>query len=360
MKEKIQELYDGLQDRLKSPYILTFIIVWSIHHWRLIFILLTFDSDLTQGHKVEIAETYIFEHDGWWGMIWPSLLLSFASISLYYIFTILTKIIGIGYNWALAATYSKLKEQRRIITKEEYNELETKLRKNQSRVEELQKRAIEVSSSLKEEELKFHALHKTKTEIEQQNDNLLLEIKNLEIKLSEEITKSTNLNIEIDKQKDKEVTYLANEVKSLQTIEDLKKQIPSPESSKAVTTKTMLPEKKSNIEGLLYKIKNSINSTESFKAKFFVDHDLHIKKPGNDNQIITLEYIGNDTLQRPNLFTKYVFTDIKFISPNLVFVTYDLFTSASKYQTHSTEILFKDKKFYATVDENDLVFIPKN
>lgn len=172
MKERVQEIYESLQERLKSPFLLTFTIIWCIHHWKLFFIILTYDINLNQAHKLELIEGYIEKNGNWWGMIWPSLLWTLGSIIFYYLTTILTKVFAVFYNWALAFTYSKINENRKIVTKEEFNEIERKLKRSQIRAEELQKRVQELNDIVKDEEEKYAKLLEEKNNLIEQNEDL--------------------------------------------------------------------------------------------------------------------------------------------------------------------------------------------
>lgn len=122
MKEKIGEILDGLKDRLASPFLLTFTAVWSIQHWKLLFLVSTFDSELTQAQKISIIERYLNEH-GYWGMIWHPFLCSIGSMLVYYLIIILVKNLQSLYLWMLAGTYKLTNMWRNLRTKEEYNEL---------------------------------------------------------------------------------------------------------------------------------------------------------------------------------------------------------------------------------------------
>lgn len=359
MKEQLQEIYDGLQERLKSPFLVTFVLVWSIQHWRLIFILLTFDSDLNQGHKIEAAEIYISKHSGWCGMILTPLIWSIASIIFYYLMTILTKTIGVGYNRGLALTYLKLNEKRKLITKEEHKEVEGKLKRQQSRIEELQKRVIEVSASLKDEENKYSSLLAAKSTIEQQNQGLNDTIRQANENITTEIKKSQELTKELNQTKQTIKELQIRTEKDLKTIEDLKAENKKLKPDKKEINPVVINIPTEKTKGLAEALRNGITSEHSFRMKFFVDKELHIKKVMNNNEIEDLIYTGDDTFISSTNSSKYVFTDIQYMSPNKIKVTFNHFTTKTHYKTYTVELTYRGKNFYGTRGDADLIFMPK-
>lgn len=122
MKEKLGELFDGIKDRLTSPFLLTFVAVWCIHHWKLLFLVSTFDPMDTQVQKISKVEQYLKCH-GYCGMIWMPFLWAIGSMMLYLLAIILVKNINTFYDTILTFTYKKTNAWRKLRTKEEYDKL---------------------------------------------------------------------------------------------------------------------------------------------------------------------------------------------------------------------------------------------
>jgi hypothetical protein len=139
MFDKLQEIYGGMRERLKSPFIVTFIVIWSIRHWRLLFMIFSFDEDLTQGYKRSLIDAYIFRNGGIQGMVLIPVLLSFLSIVSYYIISLVYEAINIGYakygrplvnmldKGRIALKEDVEKEKKRIIALRSENESQDKL-----------------------------------------------------------------------------------------------------------------------------------------------------------------------------------------------------------------------------------------
>lgn len=122
MKEKLEELFDGLKERLKSNFLLTFIVIWLIHHWRFVFILFNFDEYYYLDSKIGKLENYLEDETKRWNLWYFPIIWTFVSISAYYLFSTISELLFIGYNNARKKIYEKF-ENKKIRYATEYNEL---------------------------------------------------------------------------------------------------------------------------------------------------------------------------------------------------------------------------------------------
>ncbi len=122
MKEKLEELFDGLKERLKSNFLLTFIVIWLIHHWRFVFILFNFDEYYYLDSKIVKLENYLEDETKRWNLWYYPIIWTFVSISAYYLFSTISELLFIGYNNARKKIYEKF-ENKKIRYATEYNEL---------------------------------------------------------------------------------------------------------------------------------------------------------------------------------------------------------------------------------------------
>jgi hypothetical protein len=179
MKEKLQEIYSGLQERLKSPFILTFLIVWSIHHWRLVFIICSFDKDLSQGLKKSIIEEYIEQHDRWKGMFWSPVWYSLLSLLLYYF-------ISLGYE-GLHIIYSKYGrpfvnklDQNKLALKEDVKKEKKRITKLREEIIILEESVASLNDAIKEKDENFSAEATKRIVLDEKLRLLELELKTFE------------------------------------------------------------------------------------------------------------------------------------------------------------------------------------
>lgn len=192
MTDKVKEVYNSLQERLKSPFILTFIIVWCIKHWRLILIVLNFKETENAISKQTQIEDYIKGHlitikgydlPNWTGMVLPVLFWSLVSIATYYLITIITETIGIWYKRLKSKAMQYLNESRAVVTIEEYNTEITKVNRLQVRNETLTKRLGEIETQYSNEKRAVDAImEKINSELAfYKNENKTLTDKNVRI-----------------------------------------------------------------------------------------------------------------------------------------------------------------------------------
>lgn len=137
MKEKFEELYDGLKERLKSSFLLTFIIIWLLHHWRLIFSIFNFDANQSLVSKRFFIAKYISEEGMLWLWLFP-LFWTFCSMVLFYSFSGLSELINIRYHNLRKKIYNRW-ENKKIKTIEEYEEQVEENKKLQLLITDLEK-----------------------------------------------------------------------------------------------------------------------------------------------------------------------------------------------------------------------------
>lgn len=128
MKDKLQEIYEGLKERLKSPFLLTFIAVWTIHNWEFVYAFLTFNSDMTYINRVSFLKAYLIVHN-YDELLWLPLLWTFVSIGLYFVGSFLSEGLNLIYSkWVRTWLYLVI-DKNKLKTEDDYNLLEER-RKN--------------------------------------------------------------------------------------------------------------------------------------------------------------------------------------------------------------------------------------
>lgn len=122
LKNSVKHLYE----RVSSPFGGTFISVWTIHNWKLIYSFFTFDEKQRLWERIGTLEFYI-ERINWWdGFTFP-LLITFAVIIIYNILTNAGLIISVWFNkWSKPFIY-ELVDKNKLATKEDYDNLKTQL-----------------------------------------------------------------------------------------------------------------------------------------------------------------------------------------------------------------------------------------
>lgn len=155
MKDKLQEIYEGLKERLKSPFLLTFIAVWTIHNWEFVYAFLTFNSDMTYINRVSFLKAYLIVHN-YDELLWLPLLWTFVSIGLYFVGSFLSEGLNLIYSkWVRTWLYLVI-DKNKLKTEDDYNLLEERRKKLQELVFDLRRKEEDAALKLKnvEESLK--------------------------------------------------------------------------------------------------------------------------------------------------------------------------------------------------------------
>jgi hypothetical protein len=171
MKEKLQEIYDGLKERLKSPFLLTFMVVWAIHNWEFVYAFVTFNSDMPYITRVSLLKAYlIVHHDD--ELLWLPLGWTFASIGLYFVATFFSEGINLIYSkWIRTWLYWVI-DRNKLKTEDDYNELEERRKNLQELVFDLKRKEEDAALKLRTTE---HALNKDLSDLRDKMTTILEE-----------------------------------------------------------------------------------------------------------------------------------------------------------------------------------------
>lgn len=216
MKEKIEELYDGLKERLKSNFLVTFIIIWLLHHWQLIYSIFNFDTNRTLIDKRAYIANYLSEEGMLWLWVFP-LLWTFISMISFYGFSSLSEILNIAYQNIRKAIYKKW-DNKKLKTIEEYLEKVNENEKLQRMIRDLEQRRElllgtneRLEKSIGEHNQTIHNQRQTLDANSQSlielnakistlvNDNNLLKVRSENLsKIEDEVNQLTKVNQELE------------------------------------------------------------------------------------------------------------------------------------------------------------------
>lgn len=165
MKEQLEEAYNNIKDRFKNSFIITFLVVWVICHWELVYSVFNFDSEENLESKIFSINHYLKCHN----MIWIPMGIAIISLILLYIIFIFSEIIHSYYSIIRNKTLKAIGDSKKIIEIEKYNELGQELDKIRSRAGELQRIESEYILSKQGLEQEVSALS---NQLEQANSQL--------------------------------------------------------------------------------------------------------------------------------------------------------------------------------------------
>lgn len=134
---------DGIAEKGKSPFVLTFIIVWVLHHWELVYLMLNFGADYTAFQKLDFVQERLKDETFCDLLVYP-LLYSIASYIGYLFISLLFELVYAGYKWGRAFVKLWSKDPK-VIDINKYKLLEMELSKKATSIETLNKQVNALS-----------------------------------------------------------------------------------------------------------------------------------------------------------------------------------------------------------------------
>jgi hypothetical protein len=206
MKEKLQEIYEGLKERLKSPFLLTFMFVWIIHNWEFVYALVAFGNDIPFINRFLFLKKYITDHHNN-ELLWFPILWTFVSIGLYFIATFFSEGINLIYSKWIRTWLYLIIDHNKLKTEDDYNELEERRKNLQELVFDLKRKEEDAALKLRSRE---NALNEDISNLRDSLSKILSE-KNEAIKSNEENIIIQSKQKEIISKIEKQLEYAMSE-----------------------------------------------------------------------------------------------------------------------------------------------------
>lgn len=194
-KEFLEEAKESINERLKSPFVITFIISWICWNWLLIYEVFNFPATYALDAKINIINKYIQGHV--WGNLtfWP-LLSAFISSLIYILGSSIYLILFNFYNTTIKSGIFKLTAKSENIPRSLYNNLNK--RHNRLKVS-------------------FDEATKLWTDLENENSTLKEENSSLRGSVSSSVTQLKQLS-EQKKKDDEKISTLHAQIGNLNAI----------------------------------------------------------------------------------------------------------------------------------------------
>lgn len=165
MKEKIEEFIEDLKGRLRNPLILSFILVWLYYHWTLVYLILTIDKTIPVEQRLAKLTKYTSE-EGWCNMLFYPLLISFVSLTCYYLIANIAQFIQVWVGKRLNVEMLKKSDTGRFILKSEYEKEKKKIKQTQAMLTEQQAIIEELSQNISDNKKEYNELHQHYSKIQ--------------------------------------------------------------------------------------------------------------------------------------------------------------------------------------------------
>ncbi len=330
MKEKIEEILDGFKDRLKSSFLITFIPIWLLHHWRLVIILFNFDPYYYLDSKIWKIENYL-ESEKIYGLWIIPVVWTILSMLAYYTFSSLSELLNIIYNNLRKIIYERF-DHKKLKLKSEYDELENKYRILASANAEL----INSNVSLGDQKTKFEKGH-----IEISNSLGLVTMERDTL-----TNENRTLRVDIDKIKGQLVEKDRSLIETRTNLEGLQNKMETLQVEKEASLRPMKDLYEHAIKNLEIKI------SELTKANSYLENEL---RKTNNNILKKKPWLNQE--QRGNIIDIFpIDTKWKIDYENVLSDDDEIFTIKDDYMIFEDGRKFKIKDFLYDRSTNKVDF----
>lgn len=144
IKDLIVSFQQNFKEKTKNPFLGTYLIVWLIINWRLVFTIFNFDDDFTLSDKIDWIEEYYENRSFLWNLVTTIFWAFVVLITTYILLNISRLIINFSEKKVSPFIY-KITDSNSIVLKETYdklsldkNQLEIKIEKERENKVKLQ------------------------------------------------------------------------------------------------------------------------------------------------------------------------------------------------------------------------------
>lgn len=145
---------DNIKQKTSNPFFGTFIIIWVIRHWKLIYIILTIESYKTLDDRVAIIEKYFLEESFIESILWTTLW-SFGVLLSTYTLLNLSRLIINFFEKAVTPKVYSWTDKGDIVLKSEYKKVINENEKLKDRLEKEREQKIKAQDERDAFELKL-------------------------------------------------------------------------------------------------------------------------------------------------------------------------------------------------------------
>lgn len=226
VKDLIMSFKDNVDQRAKNPFLGTFLMVWIIRNWELVYTLFNFDDEHKLDFKVQFIKKY-YENFSFWSNFLGNTWWSLSILILSYLLLNISRLVVNFSEKKIKPQVYKITDKTSIVTKEELdivrnsrNEIQNRLNDErdskanlESRLKNLESTNSDLSQTISLNNTNFEATLNEKKEQEQLLKSEIVELnKKLEI-----------LKAEANDFDGKQINWMNKEVEYVEQISGLKK-----------------------------------------------------------------------------------------------------------------------------------------
>lgn len=135
VKDTLNSMLDNIKERTTNPFLGTFVIVWVIKNWKLVYSLFYFDSAFTLPKRLTYIETYFNEKSFWCNML-GVIGYTLIVLLLTYILLALSRLLTEFYDKVIVPQIAKITDKSSVVLKTKHKELEEAFKLLEKRYED--------------------------------------------------------------------------------------------------------------------------------------------------------------------------------------------------------------------------------
>lgn len=169
LKNTINSFTDNINQKLKNPFLGTFIIVWVIRNWEFIYSLFYFDSKLSLDGRVTKIKAFFTEY----GIleVLTTIGLTFLILIITYILLNLSRLIVNFFDKTITPKVYEISDKSNVVVKTTHNEALDKIEQLESKVQSERELRLKTQTENEELENRIKELIDSKTDSKKTNEN---------------------------------------------------------------------------------------------------------------------------------------------------------------------------------------------
>lgn len=122
IKDFLVSFRDNFKEKTRNPFLGTYLIVWLIRNWELVYTLFNFDQKQNLANKIDFIKTY-YSNNNFLQNLWTNVYWSFGLLVLTYLLLNISRLITNLSEKRLTPWIYKITDSKSIVLKTEYNRI---------------------------------------------------------------------------------------------------------------------------------------------------------------------------------------------------------------------------------------------
>lgn len=158
IKEAWESFKDNIKERVTNPFLGTFVLVWIVKNWKIVYAFFFFDKEWKLQSKIDYFNAYWKEHNFFWNLVFVAFV-TIALLILTYFFLAISRFFSNTFENVVIPNIQKISKGK-IVTAETHQAVLDKIATLEGKFEAERKAKNDVISERDELEKKFYRTDK--------------------------------------------------------------------------------------------------------------------------------------------------------------------------------------------------------